>query len=388
MGKLIPLLCLAPLSGAWADWAFYDVKDWVDLSAHLRVVGGATSGDFEELAVHGHDPNQDVLLQGLEVGANFRLSDHIEGFATVNVFTNVEDEIDAEWEEGFAKLKDLPGGFEIRGGRYLNRIGVQNAIHLHGWDFVDSNLVTATFLGEDGLVTEGGEVSWIWDGPVTSALSIAFGSAVEHDHDEEEHEDEEDEEEHGHGGAEEAFFSDGVLTARWLTRWNYNDFHRHEWGLNFAFGENGYGRDSRIYSGDYYYTYRSNGLEAGGNFLRVGGEVYYREVEWFDEEEGIGGEGDHWGAVVAATYGFADGWEASLRYGWLQGEASGPDADEIIFEIEERQRLTAALTRRFRIGENQSAFARVQANFDDLEEGNEQSVFLQLGFDWGGPEIR
>ena len=396
MRKLLPFLFVLPVSGVRADWALYDVKDWVDFTAHLRVVGGTTSGDFEDLAVHGHDPNQDVLLQGLEVGANIRLNDHLQGFATVNVFQDIEDELDAELEEAFGKLTDLPGGFEVRGGRYLNRIGVQNAIHLHGWDFVDSNLITPTFLGEEGLVTEGGELTWIYNGAVTSAFSFSFGSVVEHDdhgHGEEEDEDHEEdgheeEDEHGHGDAEDAFFSDEVLTGRWLTRYDYNDFHRHELGLNFAVGENGYGRDTRFYSGDYYYTYRSNGLEGGGTAFRIGGELYYREVEWRDEEEGINGEGDHWGAVVAATYDFDENWQVGLRYGWLQGESSGPEPDEVIFEIEERQRVTAALTRSFQIADNQSAFARVQANFDDLEDGNEQSVFLQIGYDWGGPEIR
>ncbi|WP_411846345.1 hypothetical protein AAFN60_01480 [Roseibacillus persicicus] len=387
---------VATTASVHADWALNDAKDWVSLSAHARIVGGVTSGDFEELAAHAHDPNQDVVLQGLEVGANLRLNDHIQGFATVNVFQNFEDELDAEWEEGFLKLVELPGGFEVRGGRYLNRFGGQNSKHLHSWDFVDANLVTANFLGDEGLVTEGGEVTWIWDGPVTSAFSLAFGSALEHDHhgehEEEEHEDEEEEDDHdhdhGHGGAEDAFFSDEVLTGRWLVRWDQNDFHRHEWGLNFGLGENGYGRDTTLYSGDYYYTYRSNGLEPGGKFLRVGGELYYREVEWHDEDEGIDGSGEHWGAVVSATYGFAEDWETSLRYGWIQGESSGPEPDEVIFEVEERHRVSAALTKRFRIAEEQSAFARVQANFDDLPEGNEQSVFLQIGFDWGGPEIR
>lgn len=381
-----------------ADWGLYEAKDWVSLSAHARIVGGTTSGDFEELASHNHDPNQDVVLQGLEVGANFTLNDHIQGFATMNVFQNVDDELEAEWEEGFVKLVDLPGGIELRGGRYLNRFGGQNAVHLHSWDFVDANLVTSQFLGEEGLVTEGGELSWIFEGPVTSAISLAFGRALEHDHghgeEEEEHEgeeghdEEEHEDEHGHGGAEEAFFAEDVFTARWLVRWDQNDFHRHQWGLNFAMGENGFGRDTRIYSGDYYYTYRSNGLESGGSSLRLGGELYYRDVEWYDEEEGIGGSGEHWGAVLSAIYGFADDWEVALRYGWIQGETSGPDADEIILDIEERKRISAALTRRFQLGESQSAFARVQANFDELPEGSEQSVFLQLGFDWGGPEIR
>lgn len=394
MTKTLFFTSMGILTNLQADWALYDREQWIDVTAHMRVVGATGSGDFEELASHGHDPNRELTLQGIEVGTNLRLNDHVQGFATANIFRSLEDELEVEWEEGFLKLADLPGGFEVRGGRFLNRFGVQNSVHLHGWDFVDANLVTAGFLGEDGLGTEGGELTWIWQGPVTSAFSLAFGNAVSHDHaghdEHDEHDEHGDEEEHAHGGAEDAYFADSLVTGRWLIRWDRNDYHRHEWGANFGLGENGYGRDSRLYSGDYYYTYRSNGLDPGGRFLRMGGELFYREVEWRDEEMGIveEGSGENWGAVVSATYGFAENWEAGLRYDWIQGEASGPDPTETVFEIEERQRWSAALTRRFELAENLRALARLQVNFDDLPEGQEQSAFLQVGFDWGGPEVR
>ncbi len=374
-------LTLASSTTLFADWALYDREQWLDIAAHARVSYGGSTGELSELATFGHDPNQELAVQGFEVSASLRLNDHIQGYTSVNIFRDLEDELDAEFEEGFLKLADLPGGFELRGGRRLHRFGQQNAVHLHGWDFVDSNLVTSTFLGEEGLLSDGGDITWIWEGPVTSAFTFEVGEAVT----EEEGEEGEEEEE---GGIEEAFFARTVYSARWLVRWDVNDFHRHQWGLNFGFGENGYGRDTFVYSADYYYTYRSNGFETGGYDLTVGGEIYYREVEVEDEDSGFRDEADHLGAVASATVAWSNGWEAGLRYDWLEGEESGPVGGDAVFSLGERHRVSANVGKRIHIAEDFSALTRVQVNFDDLDDGDEQSIFLQVGLDWGGPEVR
>jgi hypothetical protein len=363
------------------------LRDWVSVSAHLRAYAGVTTGDYEELAVHGHDPNQDFTLQGLEVGVNLRANEFLQGFAGVNVFTNREDELEAEWEEGFLKLASLPAGFEIRGGRYLNRFGAQNNVHLHGWDFVDASLVTPTFLGEEGLITEGGELTWIFEqGQFLSAISASFGNAVTHEHDE--HGGEEDEDEEHEHGAEDAYFADEVFTLRWMGRWGPNDFHQHQVGFNFAQGGNEYGRDSTVWAGDYTYQWRENGLEEGGRSLRVVAEAFHRDVEWMDDDGGLveTGETGHWGTMLSILYGFCDDWEAGARVGWLEGAAGV--ADETVFELEERWRYSAVLSRRFPLGDDTSGLARIQFNYDDLPEGDEQSIGFQFGFDFGPPEIR
>ena len=366
-------------------------EDWLYFSAHLRAVAGVTTGDYEELALHAHDPNQDVTLQGLELGVNLDVNDYLKGFGAVNVFLDTEDELDAEWEEGFLKLANLPGGFELRGGRYLNRFGTQNNVHLHGWSFIDSDVLVPTFLGEEGLITEGGELTWIFErDQFLSAISASFGNAVTHDHHGHGDEDEdEDEDEHGHGG-EDAFFSDEVFTARWFGRWGPNDFHQHQVGLNYAEGDNEYDRDSTVWSGDYTYLWRENGLEEGGRSLRVVAEAFYRDVEWMDEHEGDieSGETDHWGASLAAIFGICEDVEAGVRIGWLEGAEGLVDGDEEVFAVEERWRYSAMVTQRFDIGSQTSGLARLQFNYDDLPEGDEQTVVFQIGFDWGGPEIR
>ena len=55
----------------------------------------------------------------------------------------------------------------------------------------------------------------------------------------------------------------------------------------------------------------------------------------------------------------ADGWEAGLRYGWVE------------------------------LGANGDGFARLQYNHEDHDDfGGEDSVWLQFGLNWGSEEVR
>jgi len=336
-------------------------------------------------------------------------------FANVNAFTDQDHELDAEWEEGFVKLPELPGGFELRAGRFLNRIGLQNSTHLHGWNFINSNLSTGTFLGEDGLITEGAELSWFreFDGGLIG-FTASYGNAASHSHDEEgghhdddddhhdgededKDEDHHDEDEEGHGhneSLENAYFSDELLTARVILRLQQNDFHQHQFGLNGAWGENNYGsgEDSSLYSIDYTYTWRENGLEQGGREFSVGLEYFHRDVDWIHAENPANsGSDSHSGFMAQAQYRFADQWVAGLRYEHIDGESAGAEmeGDEIEygFDVEERDRISLALTREFAVDEF-DCYARLQYDYDDLDEGSENSVWLQFGLNFGPGEIR
>jgi len=83
------------------------------------------------------DPREDGwTIQGFEFGSSLRLNDWFEAFGNFHLYyDNEAEEWNHKFEEWFGKIKNLPGGFELRGGRYLNRFGFQNSTHLHGWDF-------------------------------------------------------------------------------------------------------------------------------------------------------------------------------------------------------------------------------------------------------------
>ena len=349
------------------------------------VIGDTSADSFGDVGGHGHDPNNEVAIQGIDVGLNLILDNWLTGFVNINAFTDAERELDSELEEAFLRFHNLPGGFEIRGGRFQNRIGVQNHLHLHSWDFANANLSTSQFLGEESLFTKGVELNWIREfGPAFVALTASFGETPD-----EEHGDEEEEE---GGNSEEALFDGEVFTGRALFGYNQTDFHQHRLGFNGVFGENGYNRDTNLFSVDYTYTWRENGLEPGGRSFAIGAEYFYRDVEFASENNSANrGSTSQSSFMAFANYRFAEEWTASARYEHLQGRTGGGELIngdvDFAFVAAERDRVSLALTRDFQYQELDS-LVRLQYSHDDLDGQKEDSVFLQIAFKFGKGEAR
>ena len=363
----------------------------LDPTFHFNGIIGDTSANlFSEIGGHVHDPNDNFAVQGLEPGMNLRVDDWLAGFTNINVFTDSNHEIDWELEEAFLKFKNLPGGFELRGGRMFARMGLQNNQHLHAWTLVNSNLTTSQFLGEEGLMSEGVELTWRKDfDRGFFAISSNFSNTDSHHHrDEEGH----GEDEYGQS-SEDAFMENSVFVTRALLSYNWSDFHQNRLGINTAWGENGYGRDTSMHSIDYVYTWRENGIELGGREFSIGAEYFHRDIEWMDEAEPILLGATSQNSLMAfVNYRFHPQWIAGLRYEYLEGASSGADIHlgetKSAFESAERKRLTLALTREFRHSDIIVSTIRLQYSHDNLEDKNADSIWLQFGFHFGGPEIR
>jgi hypothetical protein len=363
---------------------------------HFNAVYGRTS--FEDggaFAAGHHDPFRDGwTVQGFELGLSGRFSDHIESFAVWHGFWDSGDrnEFDSEWEEVFLKLKDLPGGLEVRGGQFLNRFGLHNASHHHAWDWADNYLVSGRMLGDDGLYTRGAEVTWRLPVKWTSLLSVSYGDAGTKPH--------------GHGAAEEvehlyeaegAAFADDFFTANWTNTWHLNDFHQFRGGLSAAWGDNEWRRTTQVLGAHAQYEWRENGLEPGGDYFRARAEAIWRdadaltghlpgEVEHEDDDELHGdraaGSIRDWGFYTSAVYGrvLTRGvLEGGLRYDYLDGDS---DAG-----LPRRHRISPVVS--YYLNPIRTAYVRAQVNFDDIEDhGSEDSIWLSVGFNWGGPEVR
>ena len=384
---IVPLL-LKPVSAAEAqpNWATGDgVSLGGILFPHLHVQGvyGGSSGDEGSLAVAHHDPASKGFTLNLEGGFSLRAGEHIEGFTTYALRWDDEERTwEHEFEEWFLKLKDLPGGFDLRGGQYLNRFGLQNTYHNHGWDFVDQNLVSGRFLGEEGMATQGGEVTWklpFESMTFTSLLSVSVGKAVTHD-------EEEEAVEEGSGprfDAEGAGFTDTLVVVNWTNLYRLNDFHSLRAGVSFAHGENAWGRNSSIYGGHAEYQWRANGLEKGGNYFRWRTELMVRDLQAVEAESKRNGSLSEWGASSALVYGLATAsvgvFESGLRFDYVQG------IDEA--DLDQRWRLSPALT--WYPSESRNLSLRLQYNLDHTDsEGTSHGVWAQIGVNWGGGEIR
>jgi hypothetical protein len=389
-------------------------------SVHLSAAVGTSSAKEGSLAVGHHDPTrEDGTVQGVEVGVSLRTRAHLEGFATYTFHYGMEEEWEDELEEAFLKLVDLPGGLEIRGGRVLSRFGVHNTRHLHAWDRVDMPLVLGRFLGDDGLILDGGDVTWSRRGIATTfGVVIGYGEAKTHDHGshgsegdgDHEHEEHGLEEARGHGGHDhdEGRFADDVWTSRAFARWSADDFHRYEAGLSLASGENGTGGETTIIGADFTRVWRERGLESGGRQLVWETEALVRRVEAAEHEEHGGhedqehgaeesshdgghhaehGHEDHAGSTPAFhEYGFETSWTATLsdrldlgaHAGWVGGIGE-LDADE-------RWRFSPVLT--VRPSGSDALRLMLQVNYDILEESEETSVWAQVNLSFGGPEVR
>ena len=356
-----------------ADWELYPQEEWFDLDAYLRIAGAA-GADPEGLATHGHDPTGDFTVQGLELEPRVEFNDHLAAYAGINNVLSADNEFEAELEEAYGTIRNLPGGFEVRGGRFFNRLALDNVTHLHAWDFVDASLLIGTFLSDENLATDGFEVNWFVPiGSFTSGITASFGEAVTEDEEEEEEEE---------AGFEEGNFADETFTARWLLRYEPNDFHRHELGFNVALGENGFGENTDFYSVDYRYLWRENGLEPGGQFFETGGEVFFRTVDFVDEDLGTRNDADHYGISAFARYGFGV-WDVAARFDYLEGVEENAGGAPI-FAVDERTRYSLAATYHWELSDQLGGHVRLQGNINDFEDTTEESIFLQLGFDFGG----
>ena len=378
MKTALSFLLTAPL---WAEVQ-------LDPTLHINGVIGATSASsFEEVGGHAHDPNDNFALQGIDLGLSLRVDDWLAGFINANVFTDSDHELDVELEEAFLRFQELPGGFDLRVGRFMNRLGSQNNKHLHSWDYVNSDLFTSQFLGEEGLTSEGLELTWLAEFDQTFfAISSSYGQAVTHeDHDEG------PTDTHDHG-SESAYFSDDLTTARAIFGYNHTDFHRHRLGLNGAWGDNRYDRETNLYSLDYTYTWSENGLESGGRELSLGMELASRDVAWQhpDNAANIGNVSQSTFAAFA-SYRFAEKWTTAIRYEHLQGREAGAELHmgdiEYAFDSEERDRLSLALTHNFNLGDHDS-FLRLQYSHDEIPGESADSIFLQFGLNFGHGEVR
>ena len=143
---------------------------------HFQAAYGRTSfDDGEDFAAGHHDPfSGGWTVQGFELGLSGRFNDHVESFATWHGFwdSGSPHSFDSEFEEYFLKLKNLPGGLELRGGQYLNRFGLHKpliAAHMHNEREAAQGLIIRLQAGERiALVSDAGT-------PAVSARTVSIG---------------------------------------------------------------------------------------------------------------------------------------------------------------------------------------------------------------------
>ena len=236
--------------------------------------------------------------------------------AEVRVEAGEEDtgEINLHLAEANLTLMTLPFGTQLKLGQMRNRFGLLNPIHEHDRPFIDTPNVLARFLGDEGLVERGGELTWI--APLPFFLEALVGVF---------------------DGDNDTAFGRGKLntplvTARLRTFFELGDESALQLGVSAANGVTEQRRRNMLLGFDAKYKYRPVGWQHP--LLTVLGEAIYqiRRVDVLGEDTNGDGVQDtpdetrtrnRWGWYVGGeVQPFRTGqlarWAAGLRYDWTQ----------------------------------------------------------------------
>ena len=205
-----------------------------------------------------------------------------------------------ELEEGYVTSLGLPGGLQLRTGKFYAALGRQNLLHTHAFAFLDAPLVNEQLLGDEGLNEAGVSLHWLtplpWFVEVTGQI---LDGANEHFASE-------------HGG-------DLLYLGHLKSFHELGDATTVEWGGSAAAGSNALGGTSSLLGADLTVKWRP--LGAGTRRAFVWQTEYLRAD---DDSPGVPAEG---GLYTQAQVRFARRWWAEGRFDWLGLPKAEPERD-------------------------------------------------------------
>jgi hypothetical protein len=79
-----------------------------------------------------------------------------------NLYTTIPvTENGAEVEEAYFLTTSLPYGFQLKGGKFKSGFGRVNSQHPHAWDFADIPLPYRAFMGGEGIIEKGAQLTYL-----------------------------------------------------------------------------------------------------------------------------------------------------------------------------------------------------------------------------------
>ncbi len=90
-----------------------------------------------------------------------------------NLYANIPFTSDgASLEEAYFVTTALPEGLQVKGGKFKSNFSRFNAQHPHAWDFADSPLAYRAYLGKEGLIEKGAQVTYLPSLPIYTILGV------------------------------------------------------------------------------------------------------------------------------------------------------------------------------------------------------------------------
>jgi hypothetical protein len=148
------LLVLPDLSAVGTFAAVQDGYDVARLSPREGAQGPAGKPTF--------------LFQELELGLQAVIDPYFRADAFIS-FT--PDGVSVE--EAYMTALDLPGGLQVKAGRFFAPFGRLNTLHPHTWDFVDAPLARGRLLATETLSGPGVDLLWLTPLPWYAELQLA-----------------------------------------------------------------------------------------------------------------------------------------------------------------------------------------------------------------------
>lgn len=251
-----------------------------------------------------------------ELNAQVNVDDKFFGNFTV-AFADHEGEVEVELEEAWFETTALPGGLQLRGGRFFSGIGYRNQFHSHADDFVDRPLPYRVLL--NGQYNDDG-VQARWLAPTDRFLE--FGA------------------EWMHGGDFPAGGGDDNGKGAWsvFARTGGDVGSSHSWQAGLSrLNAGAVGRasgDGDTFDGDVDLTiidavwkWAPNGNASVNNFKLEAGWFDQSHDGVFTDNTGMPGPlayvADQDGGYVEGVYQFRPQWRVGGRYAWLDADDPG-----------------------------------------------------------------
>lgn len=118
---------------------------------------GGFEGGHDHGHGHGHGMGDGFQLRETEFAFEASVDPYFDAFAMLVI--EGTDRVDLE--EAYFTTTSLPGGLQIKGGRFLSDVGYINSQHPHEWDFVDRPLVSEHLFGNHGIQETGVQLNWL-----------------------------------------------------------------------------------------------------------------------------------------------------------------------------------------------------------------------------------
>jgi hypothetical protein len=126
---------------------------------------GSFAGAFANYDVGGLSPREGLfgpkekptfLFKELELG----LQSVVDPYARADIFISFSPE-EVAVEEAYLTSLTLPGGLQVRAGKFFSPFGRLNQQHPHVWEFVDAPLAAHRLVADEVLSGPGVDVAWL-----------------------------------------------------------------------------------------------------------------------------------------------------------------------------------------------------------------------------------